>query len=845
MMEERENKMLEGLNRAQVEAVTNLMGPSLIIAGAGSGKTRVLTTKIANILSHGFNPFCIMALTFTNKAAREMKQRIGELVGENLAVRLYAGTFHGIFLRFIKNYAELLGYPKTFTVYDKSDSQTLVKRCIKELELDDKLYKPNEVSSRISECKNNLITPDTYVSYTDLMEADRRSKRGRLQEIFALYCNKCKEQGVMDFDDILLNMYKLASYYPEAFNQIRSRFQFILVDEYQDTNQLQYLILKELAAPHRNITVVGDDAQSIYAFRGARIENILNFQKDYPDAKVFRLERNYRSTQTIVEAANSVILRNENRLTKECYSDRERGDKIQILPSYTEKEEAYLVAASIMQVKNANKAQYQDFAVLYRTNSQSRIIEEALRSRNIPFKIYQGHSFFDRAEIKSMLSYLRLIINGKDDEAFKRVINFPSRGIGAVSMERIITACSAKGVSLCEGVMTISAQEFNIREATLAKIREFVQIIEDIRAFVYTSDAYEIAKMLDERFSLCNTLKQDTSLEGQTRLDNIQEFFNSIKSFVDEGVEELINEEDILSDSSGDGNAPDELPLVTLDLYLQNIALISDSDVAKENSEVNKTLDEKKEEERNRVSLMTVHAAKGLEFPYVYIVGLEENLFPSGGLYYSSKKDIEEERRLFYVALTRAKEEVKLSFARTRMQYGQTQSNPPSRFLGEISKKYIKNPEAISGGESAFSGGFGPVSGRRGGFASGGGFGGYASGSGFGGSSNFGGIKGSGGGFGPNRSSGNGTWSKLNDQKPVPSPSMPRTSAPSRTSSNFVPDSPTLMKPGQRVEHERFGVGVIISISGEAQSKKAIVEFEQSGQKTLMLKFAKMKILDK
>lgn len=808
MMDERENIILEGLNDAQREAVTHLMGPSLIIAGAGSGKTRVLTTKVANILSHGFNPFCIMALTFTNKAAREMKERIGELVGENLAIRLYAGTFHSIFLRFLRNNAELLGYPKSFTVYDKSDSLTLVKRCIKEMNLDDKLYKPNEVSSRISECKNNLITPQTYISYSDLVEADRRSKRGRLSDLYALYCQRCQEQGVMDFDDILLNMYKLATLYPEAFEAIRSRFQFILVDEYQDTNQLQYMILRELTRNNHNITVVGDDAQSIYAFRGARIENILNFQKDFPDAKVFRLERNYRSTQTIVEAANSVILRNESRLTKECYSDRERGEKIQILPAYTEKEEAYLVAASITQVKNQQGAKYQDFAVLYRTNSQSRIIEEALRSRNIPFKIYQGHSFYDRAEIKSMLSYLRLIMNSKDDEAFKRVINFPSRGIGAVSMERIISICSQKGVPLSEGVMIISAEEFGVRPATLAKIKEFTQAIAEIRENVYTSDAYEIAQMLDSRFALCATLASDTSLEGQTRLDNVQEFFNSIKSFVDEGVQELINEEDILGEKSSD----DELPLVTLDLYLQNIALISDSDVAKENSEVNTILDEKKESEKNRVSLMTVHAAKGLEFPYVYVVGLEENLFPSGGLYFSSKKDIEEERRLFYVALTRAKEEVKLSFARTRMQYGQTQSNPPSRFLKEISKKYLRNPEVLGGNapESIFSGSFGPIAGGR-----------------------------SSGGFGF------GASFKEPSIHKSPGPQRPPQPTPHRPSSNFVPDSPTLMKPGQRVEHERFGIGVILSISGEAQSKKAIVEFEQSGQKTLMLKFAKMKILDK
>ena len=821
--------ILEGLNDAQREAVTHLMGPSLIIAGAGSGKTRVLTTKIANILSHGFNPFCIMALTFTNKAAREMKQRIGELVGENLAIRLYAGTFHGIFLRLLKNYVELLGYPKTFTVYDKSDSQTLVKRCIKEMGLDDKIYKPNEISSRISECKNNLITPQTYISYTDMMEADRRSKRGRLNEIFALYCQKCEEQGVMDFDDILLNMYKLASYHRDAFETISSHFQFILVDEYQDTNQLQYLILKELAARHKNITVVGDDAQSIYAFRGARIENILNFQKDYPEAKIFRLERNYRSTQTIVEAANSVILRNENRLTKECYSDRDRGEKIQLLPSYTEKEEAYLVAASILQVKNQQKAKYQEFAVLYRTNSQSRIIEEALRSRNIPFKIYQGHSFYDRAEIKSMLSYLRLIMNAKDDEAFKRIINFPSRGVGAVSMERIITVCSQKGLSLCEGVMEISAEEFNVRVATLNKIREFVAAINDIRSYIYTSDAYEIAKMLDTRFAICATLASDTSLEGQTRLDNVQEFFNSIKSFVNEGIEELINEEDMVD-------------LVTIDLYLQNIALISDSDIAKENSEVNKSLDEKREEDKNRVSLMTVHAAKGLEFPYVYVVGLEENLFPSGGLYYSSKKDIEEERRLFYVALTRAKEEVKLSFAHTRMQYGQTQSNPPSRFLKEINKKFIKNPQVL-GDEihrSMLSDTFGPILRNR-----------------FGSTGRF---------EGNSRSEGNGRFSeasrfdrtnRLDETNRFNG--IGRSDRSSRIegsnrhigtnrpegANGFIPDSPTLMKPGQRIEHERFGIGVIISISGEAQSKKAVVEFEQSGTKTLMLKFARMRILEK
>ena len=489
-MENEGNKILEGLNDAQKAAVMCLTGPCLIVAGAGSGKTKVLTCKIANILSHGYKPYSVLALTFTNKAAREMKGRIADMVGERAARMIYMGTFHSIFLRFLRQYAALLDFPPGFTIYDKDDSKALIKRCIKELQLDDKVYKPNEISSRISECKNNFITPQEYLNHPELIESDKRTRRPFIQGIYEMYQRKCKEQGVMDFDDILLNTYRLLANHPDAFAQIKARFQFILVDEYQDTNYLQYVILRALAQDHQNITVVGDDAQSIYAFRGARIENILNFQKDYPDARVFRLERNYRSTQTIVNAANSVISKNKGRITKECYSKRDVGQKIELLQAYTEQEEALLVASSIMAQIHRSGARFKDFAVLYRTNAQSRNIEEALRKKNIPYKIYAGHSFYERAEIKRMVSYLRLIANPQDDEAFKRTVNYPSRGIGATSMERIIALAAANGKCLTDAVMSYSAEQFQIRQGLLDKVRDFTLKMETLRSKAQTEDAY-------------------------------------------------------------------------------------------------------------------------------------------------------------------------------------------------------------------------------------------------------------------------------------------------------------------------------------------------------------------
>ena len=818
-MESEGNLIFEGLNESQREAVNDIEGPFLIIAGAGSGKTRVLTCKVANILAKGYSPSCVLALTFTNKAAKEMKERIGELVGRRAAYRVWMGTFHSIFLRFLRQYAELLGFPPGFTIYDKDDSKSLVKRCIKELELDDSSYKPAEISSRISKAKNDFITPDSYVSNVQLMEADRRAHKARICEVYRLYQKRCVEQGAMDFDDILLNTYRLLSNFPEAFCQIKATFRFILVDEYQDTNFIQYQILKGLAQDHHNITVVGDDAQSIYAFRGARIENILNFKKDYPESKIYRLERNYRSSQTIVNAANSLISRNKCQITKKCFSKKDTGEKIELIPAFTEQEEALLVASSIAGQMYKSKVKYESFAVLYRTNAQSRAIEEALRKKNMPYKIYAGHSFYERAEIKNMIAYLRLIENPLDDEAFKRVINFPARAIGATTVEKLVGAAALKHTSICNVVKELTPEEINIRPAVLGKIRDFVAGVEKLREGLLSLDAYEIAVKMNTIFNITSEMRKDLSLDGQSRLENVEEFFNSIKEFVDEGAveyKELAGGGDGESGTSsfaGEnvsvGEAEDA-PVITLDLYLQNIALISDSDSAVANSGEIKPVDNQ-EQQNNKISLMTVHAAKGLEFPYVYVVGMEENLFPAGGLYGASEKDIEEERRLFYVAITRAKEWIKLSYARSRMKYGEYVNNPPSRFLKEIDKQYLKNPIEGGGMQSFASGHYGQSS-----------------------RSQSDGVKQP------------GAWQgRESTAKSERSYSRSFTPAAEMRPKDpdFIPDSPLKMKVGQRVEHERFGLGTIISLAGESIDKKAIVDFDRGGRKTLLLKFAKMKIV--
>ncbi|MEG1511331.1 MAG: 3'-5' exonuclease [Bacteroidales bacterium] len=794
-MKQENSLIFEGLNTAQYQAVKNIEGPSLIIAGAGSGKTKVLTCRIANILDNGYEPGCILALTFTNKASKEMKARIAALVGEAKARRLWMGTFHSIFIRFLREEAQLLGFPKTFTVYDTTDSRSVIKACIKELQLDDKTYKPNEVHSRISMAKNNLVTAEAYMRNNVLIQNDTIAKKPRVCEIYQLYAKKCKLSGAMDFDDILIFTNILFRDFPDALKRIRERFKFIMVDEYQDTNFSQYLIIKKLSQEHRNISVVGDDAQSIYSFRGARIENILNFKKDYPETKEYRLEQNYRSTQTIVNAANSLIDKNKMQLKKKCFSKHEEGEQIELINAFTEQEEGFMVASSIMEQIHKTKEPYSNFAILYRTNAQSRVIEESLRRKNMPYKIFAGHSFYDRAEVKDMLAYLRLISNEKDDEAFKRIINFPTRGIGETSFGKLKEAANTKGISLSEAVKGENLEEFGLKGAVIHKIKNFITIIEQIREKLIYTTAYDIAIEVNIRFGIINFLKQDTTLEAQSRVENIEELFNSIKEFVEEGEEEY---KELIADGY-------EAPIVTLDLYLENVSLLSDMD------------GKEKEEDKNKIALMTVHSSKGLEFPYVYIIGMEENLFPSQSRGGDSEQEMEEERRLFYVAITRAEKGVKLSFAHSRIKWGSHVSNEPSRFLKEIDKSYILNPitnfeddirTKIDNNNNNDSFPDRVQYGQRKSFPQ-----------------------------------NNGRIQRNSDVQPIQRPAFSRPAQARPANSNFVADSPSKMAAGQTIEHERFGLGIIISIEGDPTNLKAIVDFKEGGRKTLLLKFAKIRII--
>ncbi len=803
-MEHGESLLFEGLNSAQREAVANIDGAALIIAGAGSGKTRVLTCRIANILQHGYEPETILALTFTNKASKEMKERIASTVGYAKAGKLWMGTFHSVFIRFLREEAELLGFPKTFSIYDTTDSRSVIKACIKELQLDDKIYKPNEVHSRISMAKNNLVTADSYAKNATAIQNDAASKKPRLWEIYREYAKKCRLAGAMDFDDILLFTNILFRDFPDALDRIRSRFKFILVDEYQDTNFAQYLIVKKLAQEHGNIAVVGDDSQSIYSFRGARIENILNFRKDYPQAKEYRLEQNYRSTKTIVEAANSLIAHNKMQLKKKCFSAGAQGDKIELINAYTEHEEGLMVASSILDSVYREKLPYSDFAVLYRTNAQSRVVEEALRRKNIPYKIFAGHSFYERAEVKDMLAYLKFIANERDEQAFLRIINFPARGIGDTTLNKLRDAAKANGMTTLQAVRSLDLEAAGIKQATVLKMKYFLDAIAQIREKMPYQNAYDIAFEANQKFGIIDSMKQDTSLEAQSRVENIEELYNSIKEFVEDGEAEY-------AEMEAEGY---DAPIVTLDLYLENVSLISDLD------------GKDKEEDKNKVSLMTVHSSKGLEFGHVYIIGMEENLFPSVGAT-SDENEVEEERRLFYVALTRAEKSVKLSFAHSRMKWGTHVNNRPSRFLKEIDKEYILNP--LTDFEEELHTKFNDAPNRFGSRVVSGkpGIGGGYSRTGSGGMAS---RTATGGGI--SRPVGNG---------PVAIPSAVR-KAPDP---NFVADSPSKIAAGQTVEHDRFGIGVVVSVEGDPLNLKAIVDFKDGGRKTLLLKFAKIRIVKK
>ncbi len=843
---ENKSAILEGLDMQQRAAVSQTEGPVLIVAGAGAGKTRVLTGRIAYILEKGGEPDRILALTFTKKAAAEMKERIAAMVGDRKARRLYMGTFHSVFIRFLREFAEQLGYPAGFTIYDTSDSISAIKTCLKEMKLDDKVYKPKDVLDRISKAKNNLVTPESYKRNDQAIINDTHAKKPEICNIYALYAAKCKQAGVMDFDDILLNMNILLHNSPEALKSIASRFDYIMVDEYQDTNLSQYLILRKLSQFHKNICVVGDDSQSIYAFRGAKIENILNFRKDYPECKIFRLEQNYRSTQTIVDAANSVIEKNSSRIPKTCFSKGPEGDRIHLIKAYTEQEEAVLIASSIVSIMGKEHCQYQDFAILYRTNSQSRALEEALRKRNLPYCIYSGNSFFDRAEVKDMMAYLKLAVNPNDDESFKRVLNVPARGIGATSEGLLAGAAHNKGISLFAACTPEILESSGIKSGTLGKIMEFRNMIAEANAALPKEDAFSVANRLSMRCGLLAMFKMDNSVESQSRAANVEELLNSVKGFVEDRQNQY--REELLADSNiedVDSISESELPVVTLDDFLEDISLLSAVDLADD------------EDASNKITLMTVHSSKGLEFPYVFVAGMEENIFPSGGMF-SDPSQIEEERRLFYVALTRAKVAVNLSFAATRMRNGKHEQNSPSRFVREIDPKYIDNPLRDEEAEesSGSFGGFGFKFGKSG-------FSGFANGSGYGSGSrgNSGTVSGYGwrGSESPNRNSGSantyGASGSVKVERTVPKSSVTgkplkpvavqsRPSIPRTPDSQFQAVSVLSVRAGQRIEHNRFGYGVVKEISGSNTDLKAKILFDDAGEKILLLKYAKIRIVE-
>ena len=648
---------LDELNEPQRLAVEATEGPLMVIAGAGSGKTRVLTYRIAHLIEKGVSPFNILALTFTNKAAREMKERISSVVGPGEAKNLWMGTFHSIFARILRVEAPRLGYPSDFTIYDSQDSQSVIRKVIEELQLDKDIYKYKQVAHRISQFKNNLITVRAYHNTPELIEADAAAMRPRMGEVYRAYVDKCFKSGAMDFDDLLLRTNEVLTRFPEVLAKYQDRFRYILVDEYQDTNHSQYLIVKALASRYENLCVVGDDAQSIYAFRGANIRNILSFKNDYPDAKVIPLEQNYRSTKTIVGAANQVIAQNKDQLEKNVWTSNEMGESIPVYRALTDADEARYVASQIWELQVNKQLKHKDFAILYRTNAQSRAIEEALRKRNLPYKVFGGTSFFQRKEIKDLVAYLRILVNPNDEEALLRIINYPKRGIGQTTINKLMIVASESEKPIFEILENIHqyAAKAGLNAATVYKLNEFTIMIKSFMTMLNDHDVYEVSMHVAKTAQLIKTLKEDDTPEGISRLENVQELLNSIKGYVEEQIQ------------VEDGNP-------TLSGFLENVALSTDAD--------------QEDDDDNKVSLMTVHLAKGLEFPAVFVVGLEENLFPSM-MNLNTRQELEEERRLFYVALTRAEKYAHLTYAISRFRWGKIIDCEPSRFLEEIDDKYL------------------------------------------------------------------------------------------------------------------------------------------------------------
>ena len=757
------------LNQSQKDAVLNLSGPMMVIAGAGSGKTRVLTYRIAHLIENGVDPFQILALTFTNKAAREMKSRIANIIGENEARNIWMGTFHSIFARILRIESDKLNYPSNFTIYDTQDSRSVLKEVIKSMNLDDKIYKPAAVQHRISSAKNNLISPEAYMNNPELISEDKTSGKPRMAEIYKAYSMKCFRAGAMDFDDLLFNTNILLKRFPEVLLKYQHKFQHILVDEYQDTNFSQYLIVKQLAAANQNICVVGDDAQSIYAFRGANIGNILNFNRDYPDAKMFKLEQNYRSTQTIVNAANSVIEKNKDQIKKTVWTSNDEGDKISVNKLLSDNEEGAFVVNSIFETKNGEQARNSDFCILYRTNAQSRAFEESLRKFNIPYKIYGGLSFYQRKEIKDLIAYFRLTANLDDDEAFKRIVNYPARGIGKTTIEKMIVAGNENDVSLWKVGENPDQFQVKLNSASRNKLNNFMIMIKSFKAALNSKTSYDLGYEIAKSSGLLKTLHEDKTPEGVARYDNIQELLSGMKLFAEQE------------------NPDDPDKINTLPDFLIDVALLTDAD--------------SDDDDMDKVSLMTIHAAKGLEFPYVYIVGLEENLFPSQ-MSLNSRTELEEERRLFYVAITRAKKRAWLSYAETRFKWGNLLYCEPSRFIEDIEEKYLSFSHASKAAARSNTLDFNTE--RSGYFKK---------------------------------------TSKPSFTPPGGRKLKPLKKSQSTVDPNFTASDSSEIQAGMEVEHQRFGRGKVLSIEGKAPDKKATVFFPSAGQKQLLLKFAKLKIV--
>ena len=746
---------LNNLNNSQLESTLQMDGPMIVIAGAGSGKTRVLTYKIAYLMTEGVDPFNILALTFTNKAAKEMKERIATIVG-NEAKNLWMGTFHSVFARILRTEAHKIGYTSNFTIYDSDDSQKLVSRIIKEFNLDKDQYKYKSIFSRISSMKNSFITPNNYLNNEELLLSDKISNRSKFYQIYNEYVERCFKAGAMDFDDLLLKTNELLNSYPDTLSKYQNIFKYILVDEYQDTNHSQYLIIRALSDKFQNICVVGDDAQSIYSFRGANINNILNFQKDFPDSKIFRLEQNYRSTKNIVNAANSLIENNQKRLKKNVWTENESGEKISVNKLLTDGEEGRFVASSIFENKMQSQLQNSDFAILYRTNAQSRSFEDALRKKNISYRVYGGLSFYQRKEIKDVLAYLRLLINPDDEQAFKRIINFPARGIGQTTLNKIAVEAKNSSVSDYIFIKDLLKSSEILNNSTKNKLLDFVIMIESIKNKIEHADVFDITKEVLKQSGLYNLYKNDESLEGINRIQNIEELLNGIKDFVEN------NEKSQAYVSS----------------FLQDVALATDQD--------NDTND------NNKVSLMTVHLAKGLEFPYVYIVGLEENLFPSA-MNLNSRTELEEERRLFYVALTRAEKKIYLSYVLSRYRWGKPVDSEKSRFIDEIKEEYLQNNVIQRSISKDFS----------------------------------------------QKSQFNKVGIRY--KKPETRPAKNFVKLKSSSSKSNLFDNKLIV--GNIVIHERFGKGEVISIEGQGGDKKAEIKFEKGGLKKLLLRFSRLEII--